>query len=90
MKKTIYFILFLDTSTIHSPRFDWVVAHVGNTYPQTIVSQVLNLGFQHFSVNSPMASVKLNSVRAILEHLVGAHGKEVQQAFDQTIQVKYK
>ncbi|XP_035710645.1 integrator complex subunit 5 isoform X4 [Folsomia candida] len=76
----------IDTSTIHSPRFDWVVAHVGNTYPQTIVSQVLNLGFQHFSVNSPMASVKLNSVRAILEHLVGTHAKEVQQAFDQTIQ----
>jgi hypothetical protein len=60
---------------------------VGNTYPQTIVTQVLNLGFQNFSTNSPMASVKLNSVRAILEHLVGAHSKEVQSAFDQTIQV---
>jgi integrator complex subunit 5 len=75
-----------DTSAIHSPHFDWVVAHVGNSYPQTVVSQVLNLGLQNFSSNPPMAS-KLSSVVGILGHLVTTHAKEVQHAFEQMLQV---
>jgi len=64
-----------------------VVAHVGNSYPQTVVSQVLNLGLQNFSKNPPMIS-KLTSVVGILGHLVTTHSKEVQHAFEQTLQVR--
>ena len=83
----IMFNIYIDTSTTHSPRFDWVVAHVGNSYPQTIVSQVLNLGFQHFNLTSSIASIKLNSVQAILEHLVIGHAREVQITFEQITHV---
>jgi len=65
------------------------VAHVGNSYPQTVVSQVLNLGLQNFSANPPMVS-KISSVGGILEHLVTTHSKEVQHAFDQTLQVAFR
>lgn len=76
----------LDTSATHSPHFDWVVAHVGNSYPQTIVSKVLALGLQHFSSTPPTIS-KLSSVAGILGHLVTTHAKEVQHAFQQTLEV---
>jgi len=80
---------FLDTSAAHSPHFDWVLAHVGNTYPQTVVTEVLNLGLNNFSSNPPQGG-KLSSVAGILGHLSTTHSKEVQNAFDQLLQVRFQ
>lgn len=63
-----------------------MVAHVGNSYPQTVVDEVLNLGLQNFSGDAPQAS-KLSSVVGILGHLATTHSKEVQLAFDNMLQV---
>ena len=41
----------LDTSVRHSPHFDWVVAHLGSCFPQTVTSRVLSLGLR-FSFNT--------------------------------------
>ncbi|KFZ54583.1 Integrator complex subunit 5, partial [Antrostomus carolinensis] len=32
----------LDTSLQHSPHFDWVVAHIGSSFPNTIINRVLS------------------------------------------------
>ena len=82
----VFLLCILDTSAEHSPDFDWVVAHVGNTYPQTVVTEVLGLGLTNFSTTPPQAS-KLSSVAGILGHLSTTHSKEVQHAFDQMLQV---
>lgn len=76
----------LDTSAQHSPHFDWVVAHVGNSYPQTVVNEVLGLGLQQFSSTPPQIS-RIRSVDGILGYLATTHAKEVELTFDQTIQV---
>ncbi|CAL7942676.1 unnamed protein product [Xylocopa violacea] len=34
----------LDTSVVHSPHFDWVVAHVGSCFPNTVITRVLSCG----------------------------------------------
>ncbi|MGH0187386.1 UNVERIFIED_CONTAM: hypothetical protein FKN15_024773, partial [Acipenser sinensis] len=38
----------LDTSVRHSPHFDWVVAHIGSSFPNTIISRVLSCGLKDF------------------------------------------
>ncbi|KAJ8246952.1 hypothetical protein GJAV_G00257120 [Gymnothorax javanicus] len=38
----------LDTSVQHSPHFDWVVAHIGSSFPGTIISRVLACGLKDF------------------------------------------
>ncbi|XP_041099332.1 integrator complex subunit 5 [Polyodon spathula] len=38
----------LDTSVQHSPHFDWVVAHIGSSFPNTIISRVLSCGLKDF------------------------------------------
>jgi hypothetical protein len=76
----------VDTSGSHGTQFDWVVAHVGNSYPQTIVNEVLGLGLQHFSSTSSQIS-RITSVDRILAYLATTHAKEVEHAFDQTVQV---
>ncbi|KAG8227424.1 hypothetical protein J437_LFUL000433 [Ladona fulva] len=39
----------LDTSVVHSPHFDWVVAHVGSCFPHTVITRVLSCGLKDFS-----------------------------------------
>ncbi|KAM7087229.1 integrator complex subunit 5 [Molossus nigricans] len=41
----------LDTSVQHSPHFDWVVAHIGSSFPGTIISRVLSCGLKDFCVH---------------------------------------
>ncbi|XP_046389337.1 integrator complex subunit 5 [Ischnura elegans] len=38
----------LDTSVVHSPHFDWVVAHVGSCFPHTVITRVLSCGLKDF------------------------------------------
>lgn len=38
----------LDTSVRHSPHFDWVVAHIGGCFPDTVINRVLTVGLKDF------------------------------------------
>ncbi|XP_038620665.1 integrator complex subunit 5 [Tachyglossus aculeatus] len=46
----------LDTSVQHSPHFDWVVAHIGSSFPGTIISRVLSCGLKDFRVHGGPAA----------------------------------
>ncbi len=35
-------------SVRHSPHFDWVVAHIGGCFPDTVINRVLNVGLKEF------------------------------------------
>ncbi|KAM4722521.1 neutral alpha-glucosidase AB isoform 3-T3 [Rhinophrynus dorsalis] len=75
----------LDTSVQHSPHFDWVVAHIGNSFPSTIISRVLSCGLKDFCTHSSAAEApdkrvpKLGSVVGILGHLSSRHGPSIRQ-----------
>ncbi|XP_063294099.1 neutral alpha-glucosidase AB isoform X4 [Pelobates fuscus] len=75
----------LDTSVQHSPHFDWVVAHIGNSFPSTIISRVLSCGLKDFCAHSTPAEApdkrvpKLGSVVGILGHLSSRHGSTIRQ-----------
>lgn len=68
----------LNTSVSHSPHFDWVVAHVGSCFPNTVITRVLTCGLKDFcaNINNP----KLNSVVGILGHLAGSHFLDIRTA----------
>ena len=38
----------LDASMKHGPTFDWVVAHVGARFPDTIIARVFSVGLREF------------------------------------------
>ena len=40
--------VLLDTSVRHSPHFDWVVAHIGGCFPDTVINRVLTVGLKDF------------------------------------------
>ncbi|XP_053304772.1 integrator complex subunit 5 [Spea bombifrons] len=75
----------LDTSVQHSPHFDWVVAHIGNSFPSTIISRVLSCGLKDFCAHSSHSEApekrvpKLGSVVGILRHLSSRHGSSIRQ-----------
>ncbi|XP_009999670.1 PREDICTED: integrator complex subunit 5, partial [Chaetura pelagica] len=84
----------LDTSIQHSPHFDWVVAHIGSSFPNTIISRVLSCGLQDFCSHGEMGGTlpvgggalggdkrvpKLASVVGILGHLAARHGGSIRQ-----------
>nr|XP_023685148.1 integrator complex subunit 5 [Paramormyrops kingsleyae] len=46
----------LDTSVQHSPHFDWVVAHIGSSFPGTIISRVLACGLKDFCAHGYQGS----------------------------------
>ncbi|XP_028824550.1 LOW QUALITY PROTEIN: integrator complex subunit 5-like [Denticeps clupeoides] len=48
----------LDTSVQHSPHFDWVVAHIGSAFPDTIISRVLACGLKDFCAHGMTGSEK--------------------------------
>ncbi|XP_040513001.1 integrator complex subunit 5 [Gallus gallus] len=80
----------LDTSVQHSPHFDWVVAHIGGSFPGTIISRVLSCGLKDFCAHGDAAAAaagggadkrvpKLASVVGILGHLASRHGASIKQ-----------
>ncbi|XP_040266021.1 integrator complex subunit 5 [Bufo bufo] len=75
----------LDTSVQHSPHFDWVVAHIGNSFPSTIINRVLTCGLKDFCAHSSSSETpekrvpKLGSVVGILGHLSSRHGNSIRQ-----------
>ncbi|CAH1156206.1 unnamed protein product [Phaedon cochleariae] len=74
----------LDTSIKHSPHFDWVVAHVGSCFPNTVITRVLSCGLKDFCQNKSYEqgcdSPKLKSVVGILGHLAGSHVEDIREA----------
>ncbi|XP_018328216.1 integrator complex subunit 5 isoform X2 [Agrilus planipennis] len=74
----------LDTSVKHSPNFDWVVAHVGSCFPNTVITRVLSCGLKDFCQNKSYEqgcdSPKLKSVVGILGHLAGGHCNDIRTA----------
>lgn len=73
----------LETSVEHSPHFDWVVAHIGGCFPQTVVTRILACGLQDFilyGTESGNVSPKLHSVVGILAHLSFSHAANIQKA----------
>ncbi|XP_050314392.1 integrator complex subunit 5 [Anthonomus grandis grandis] len=74
----------LDTSVKHSPNFDWVVAHVGSCFPNTVITRVLSVGLKDFAQNRSydqvQSSPKLKSVVGILGHLAGSHAADIREA----------
>lgn len=85
--------IFTDTSVKHSPNFDWVVAHVGSCFPNTVITRVLSVGLKDFSQNRSFdqvrSSPKLKSVVGILGHLAGSHAKDIRQAIIEMFMVEY-
>ncbi|KAK6641693.1 hypothetical protein RUM44_013408 [Polyplax serrata] len=84
----------LDTSVAHSPHFDWVVAHVGSSFPKTVITRVLSCGLKDFCAKKKLPnsskSAKLNSVVGILGHLASSHFSNIRKAllelFEWTLQ----
>ncbi|VEN53047.1 unnamed protein product [Callosobruchus maculatus] len=74
----------LDASVKHSPNFDWVVAHVGSCFPNTVITRVLSVGLKDFSLHKSYEQVnsspKLKSVVGILGHLAGSHVEDIRKA----------
>ncbi|NWI05885.1 INT5 protein, partial [Tichodroma muraria] len=79
----------LDTSVQHSPHFDWVVAHVGSSFPGTIISRVLSCGLKDFCAHGGGDTApgtagdkrvpKIASVVGILGHLASRHAGSIKQ-----------
>lgn len=85
--------LLTDTSVKHSPNFDWVVAHVGSCFPNTVITRVLTCGLKDFCQNKSYEqgceSPKLKSVVGILGHLAGSHSADIQMALLYLFNVSY-
>ncbi|XP_044754363.1 integrator complex subunit 5 [Coccinella septempunctata] len=80
----------LETSVKHSPNFDWVVAHVGSCFPNTVITRVLSCGLKDFCKNKfyeqGCNSPKLKSVVGILGHLAGSHANDIRAAIVEMFQ----
>nr|XP_018898906.1 PREDICTED: integrator complex subunit 5 [Bemisia tabaci] len=71
----------LDFSVLHSPAFDWVVAHVGSCFPQTVITRVLSCGLKDFCENQlGTKAPKIVSVVSILDHLALSHFSDIKKA----------
>lgn len=76
----------LEISEIHSPYFDWVIAHVGSCFPNYVITKVLSCGLKDFCISkyhdqrNRQITSKLNSVVAILSHLAGSHFQHINEA----------
>lgn len=87
----IFYFHFSETSVKHSPNFDWVVAHVGSCFPNTVITRVLSCGLKDFSKNKfyeqSCNAPKLKSVVGILGHLAGSHANDIRTAIVEMFQV---
>ncbi|KAJ8666827.1 hypothetical protein QAD02_008489 [Eretmocerus hayati] len=73
----------LDTSVLHSPHFDWVVAHVGSCFPNVVITRVLSCGLKDYCATGnkdQRLDPKLKSVVEILSHLAGSHFYDIRTA----------
>jgi len=87
----------LETSVKHTPHFDWVLAHIGSCFPQTVPHRVLTVGLKDFissckdsgpnvSHESILSKTpRLSSVVNILSHLSSTHISDVQKALHQVL-----
>lgn len=84
LKAMYKYLSVSDTSVKHSPNFDWVVAHVGSCFPNTVITRVLSCGLKDFCQNKSYVqgceSPKLKSVVGILGHLANSHSEDIQKA----------
>lgn len=55
--KLIRILIFTDMSVLHSPHFDWVVVHVGSSFPETVINKVLTVGIKDFCSNEQAVEV---------------------------------
>lgn len=71
----------LDASVHNGPALNWLVAHVGCSFPATIVNRVLSLGLRSFTAATSLnqATHQLNSIVTILNHLAERHFPEIQR-----------
>lgn len=54
---------------MHSPHFDWVVAHVGSSFPHTVITRVLSCGLKDFCQTEQGGKVSNNRKRNyVLKH----------------------
>ncbi|XP_069120310.1 integrator complex subunit 5-like [Argopecten irradians] len=80
----------LEASVKYSPHFDWVVAHIGSCFPDTIITRVLMCGLKDFCQNGGKTAdlemmseeriPKMASVVGILGHLASKHSQEIRLA----------
>lgn len=86
----------LETSVQHSPHFDWVVAHIGSCFPNTVITRVLACGLKDFIshedqllMNAEKKVPKLASVVGILGHLAGQHAGNIRKALVSLVQESF-
>lgn len=68
-------------ASIHNgPALNWLVAHVGCSFPATIINRILSLGLRNYvaSTSSSQAN-QLTSIDTILSHLAERHFPEIQR-----------
>ncbi|GIY08211.1 integrator complex subunit 5 [Caerostris extrusa] len=78
----------IETSVRHSPHFDWVVAHIGSCFPNTVITRVLACGLKDFMQQditdeaqmSTNKNPKIASVVGILGHLATHHDSDTRGA----------
>ncbi|XP_074653941.1 integrator complex subunit 5-like isoform X2 [Tubulanus polymorphus] len=80
----------LEASVVHSPHFDWVVAHIGSCFPTTIITRVLMCGLKDFchhngkdkdsASQGRKLQPKMATVVGILGHLAAQHGQDIKKA----------
>lgn len=81
----------LDTSVLHNPHFDWMVAYVGSRFPNTVITRVLSCGLKDFCAMGYEYNIKnpnLNSVVGILGYLAHSHFQDVRTALLDLFKVK--
>ena len=80
----------IDTSLRYGSHFDWVVAHIGGCFPQTVIHKVLYVGLKNFyghvSTQQNNEGFKLSqiseldSVIGIIDHLAANHDSVLRNA----------
>ncbi|XP_064477037.1 integrator complex subunit 5-like [Ornithodoros turicata] len=86
----------LETCVKRSPHFDWVVAHIGSCFPNTVITRVLACGLKDFIshedqllMNAEKKVPKLASVVGILGHLAGQHAANIKKALVNLMQESF-
>ncbi|XP_045582336.1 integrator complex subunit 5 [Procambarus clarkii] len=71
----------LDASAASGPALDWLVAHVGCSFPATVISRVLALGLRSFATcHGRPPEHQLASVNKILSHLADRHLPDIRRS----------
>ncbi|KAK3885240.1 hypothetical protein Pcinc_010514 [Petrolisthes cinctipes] len=71
----------LDASAASGPALDWLVAHVGCSFPATVIGRVLGLGLRGFAAcHGRPPEHQLASVNKILSHLADRHLPDIRRS----------